>query len=140
MPTTVPLASQEVRWFFEGPANSHQPSKQWHETVAPLPKRGEVGPPQWKGRLDGQPDIYLLVSGGDDMGIGLALRHRIEMTDVSRTKVLRHQDLRHAFGTRGAGLQTCPVNHKSSTRSLTSATVQTRWKSLRALVAAVFFP
>jgi len=69
MPTTIPLASQEVRWFFEGPASSHQPLKQWHETVAPLPKRGEVGPPHWKGRLDGQPDTYLLVPGSDDMGI-----------------------------------------------------------------------
>jgi hypothetical protein len=67
--TTIPLASHEVRWFFEGQANRHESLKRWFETVAPIPKSAGVGPPVWKGRLDGEPDVYLLVPGSDDMGI-----------------------------------------------------------------------
>jgi hypothetical protein len=39
------------------------------ETIAPIQKSPGVGPPVWKGRLDDQPDVYLLVPGSDDMGI-----------------------------------------------------------------------
>ena len=71
MAQTIPMASHEVRWFFEGKADQHKPLKAWFETVAPIPipKNSGVGPPVWKGRLDDQPDIYLLVPGSDDMGI-----------------------------------------------------------------------
>ena len=69
MAKTIPLASHEVRWFFEGKANQHESLKRWFETIAPMPKSPGVGPPVWKGRLDDQPDVYLLVPGSDDMGI-----------------------------------------------------------------------
>jgi hypothetical protein len=69
MAQTVPFASHEVRWFFEGQANQHDSLKRWFETVAPMPKNPGVGPPVWKGRLDDKPDVYLLVPGSDDMGI-----------------------------------------------------------------------
>jgi hypothetical protein len=69
MPKIIPLASHEVRWFFEGRASQHESLKRWFETMAPIEKSPGVGPPAWKGRLDDQPDVYLLVPGSDDMGI-----------------------------------------------------------------------
>ena len=69
MAKTIPLASQEVRWFFEGPANQHESLKRWFETVAPIPKGPGVGSPVWKVRLNDDPDGYLLVPDSDDMGI-----------------------------------------------------------------------
>lgn len=69
MVKTIPLASHEVRWFFEGRANQHESLKRWFETVAPIPKDSGVGPPVWKIRLNDEPDVYLLVPGSDDMGI-----------------------------------------------------------------------
>ena len=69
MANTIPFASHEIRWFFEGKANQHESLKRWFETVAPIPKNAGVGPPVWKGRLDDQPDVYLIVPGSDDMGI-----------------------------------------------------------------------
>lgn len=66
---TIPFASHEVRWFFEGQVNQHQALKHWFETVAGIPKTSGVSPPIWKGRLDEEPDIYLLIPGSDDMGI-----------------------------------------------------------------------
>jgi len=71
MAETIPMASHEVRWFFEGKADQHKQLKDWFETVAPssISKHSGVGPPVWKLRLDDQPDIYLLVPGNDDMGI-----------------------------------------------------------------------
>lgn len=69
MAKTIPLASREVRWFFEGPADQHASLKRWFETVAPVPKSSGVGAPIWKGRLNGEPDVYLLVPGSDDIGI-----------------------------------------------------------------------
>jgi hypothetical protein len=69
MAQTIPLATHEVRWFFEGQAHQHKALKHWFETIAPLPKSPGVGPPVWQGRLDDQPDVYLLVPGSDDMGI-----------------------------------------------------------------------
>lgn len=65
----VPLASYEVRWFLAGAVDEHRALKSWLETAAPIQKKGDVGPPTWKGRLDDQPDVYLLVPGADDMGI-----------------------------------------------------------------------
>lgn len=69
MTKIIPLASHEVRWFFEGKLNQHESLKRWFETIAPIQKSYGVGPPMWKGRLDDQPDVYLLVPGSDDMGI-----------------------------------------------------------------------
>ena len=69
MAKTIPLASHEVRWFFEGKVNQHESLKRWFETIAPIQKSPGVGSPVWKGRLDDQPDVYLLVPGSDDMGI-----------------------------------------------------------------------
>ena len=69
MAKTIPLASHEVRWFFEGKAHQHESLKRWFETTAPIQKSPGVGPLVWKGRLEDQPDVYLLVPGSDDMGI-----------------------------------------------------------------------
>jgi hypothetical protein len=69
MAKTVPLVSHEVRWFFEGNTGRHESLKRWFETTTPVPQSPDVGPPEWKGRLDGQPDVYLLVPASDDMGI-----------------------------------------------------------------------
>ena len=69
MAQTIPLATYEVRWFFEGPVHQQASLQQWFETVAPLPKHPGVAPPVWQGRRDDAPDVYLLVPGSDDMGI-----------------------------------------------------------------------
>jgi hypothetical protein len=69
MENTAPFASREVRWFFEGKADRYDALTRWFETVAPVPKDPDIGPPAWQGRLDDQPDIYLLIPGGGDMGI-----------------------------------------------------------------------
>lgn len=69
MAKTNPLASHEVRWFFEGRADQHPTLMHWFETVDCIKKSPDVKPLQWNGRLDDQPDVYLLVPGGDDMGI-----------------------------------------------------------------------
>ncbi|MBC8123794.1 MAG: hypothetical protein H7Y22_18390 [Gemmatimonadaceae bacterium] len=69
MAKTIPLASHEVRWFFEGKVNQHESLKRWFEMIAPVQKSPGVGPPVWKGRFEDQPDVYLLVPGSDDMGI-----------------------------------------------------------------------
>ena len=63
MAQTIPLATHEVRWFFEGKAHQHEALQRWFETIAPIPKNPGVGPPVWQGRLDDQPDVYLLVPG-----------------------------------------------------------------------------
>lgn len=65
----IPFASHEVRWFFDGSAELHPLLRSWFETSSPIPKKGDLGPPVWMGRLDGKPDVYLLVPGADDMGI-----------------------------------------------------------------------
>jgi len=65
----VPFASHEVRWFFEGAAAQHPVLRKWFETFAPVEKKGDPGPPLWTGRLGGEPDVYLLVPGADDIGI-----------------------------------------------------------------------
>lgn len=69
MEKTVPFASREVRWFFEGKPDQNESLKHWFETVAPIPKNPDVGQPVWQGRLDDQPDIYLIIPGSGDMGI-----------------------------------------------------------------------
>jgi hypothetical protein len=44
MAKTIPLASHEVRWFFEGKADQHESLKRWFETTAPIQKRSGIGP------------------------------------------------------------------------------------------------
>lgn len=65
----IPFASHEVRWFFDGAVAQHPALRSWFEASSPIPKKDGFGPPVWMGRLDGQPDVYLLVPGADDMGI-----------------------------------------------------------------------
>lgn len=69
MINSIPVASHEVRWFFEGNADQNKLLKDWFETSDPLQKNDNVGQPVWTGRLNDQPDIYLLIPGGDDIGI-----------------------------------------------------------------------
>jgi hypothetical protein len=69
MATSVPLASQEVRWFFDGESAKHATMKTWFEQHSPYSKASGVGPPEWRQRKDAKPDIYLLMPGADDMGI-----------------------------------------------------------------------
>jgi len=63
------LASQEVRWFFDGPVDANHGLKRWVETSDPLKRDKSLSAPKWKGRLDEEPDIYLLVPHYADMGI-----------------------------------------------------------------------
>lgn len=69
MEKMVPFASHEVRWFFEGASDQHDSLKHWFVTAEPFPKSTDVGPPVWRGRLDDQPDVYLIIPGSGDMGI-----------------------------------------------------------------------
>jgi hypothetical protein len=91
--TTVPLASHEVRWFFEGTADDHRDLKRWFETTDPVMKDRGVGTPTWKGRLDDQPDVYLLIPGSQDMGIkwregGLQIKGRV--ASLGTQQLARH--------------------------------------------------
>lgn len=63
------VASQEVRWFFNGSVDAHAELKSWIEKFCPLEKDDPIAPPIWKGRLDGKPDMYFLIPGQIDMGI-----------------------------------------------------------------------
>ena len=69
MAGTIPLATLEVRWFFDGKSDQQASLKHWFETATPIPRAPGVGPPVRTGRFDDQPDIYLLVPGSGDMGI-----------------------------------------------------------------------
>ena len=65
----VPFASHEVRWFFDGAVDSNPLLRDWFKTSAQVRRKGDFGQPVWMGRLDGKPDVYLLLPGADDMGI-----------------------------------------------------------------------
>lgn len=69
MENSVPFASREVRWFFEGKPDRYESMKHWFETATPIAKNPDVGPTVWQGRLDDQPDVYLIKPGSCDMGI-----------------------------------------------------------------------
>jgi hypothetical protein len=69
MENALPFDSREVRWFFDGKPDRHGSLKHWFETVAPIPNSHDSAPPLWQGRLDDQPDIYLIIPGSGDMGI-----------------------------------------------------------------------
>jgi hypothetical protein len=59
----IPLASHEVRWFFQGSAEDHLDLKKWFETTEPVKKNAALGPPSLKGPLGDQPDVYLQIPG-----------------------------------------------------------------------------
>jgi hypothetical protein len=63
------LASQEVRWFFKEAIDQYPALRSWVETTNPIEREASVAAPAWKGRLNGKPDVYLLVPGYADMGI-----------------------------------------------------------------------
>ncbi len=65
----LPFASVETRWFFAGPAQRHPELRHWFETCRPFTGSADPGKPEWKGRAGGEPDVYLLMPGCDDMGI-----------------------------------------------------------------------
>ena len=65
----LPLATIETRWFFDGGSERHSALRSWFETCRPFPKDGSVRAPEWRGRVDGKPDVYLLMPGCTDMGI-----------------------------------------------------------------------
>jgi hypothetical protein len=69
MAARAPIATREVRWFFEGPSSRHESLRRWFETSEPVAKIGAPGAPAWRGRLGGAPDVYLLVPGADDLGV-----------------------------------------------------------------------
>lgn len=65
----MPLATIEVRWFFVGGIKMYPALERWLMSSSPVPKDGIVAAPVWQGRLDGQPDSYLVLPGSEDMGI-----------------------------------------------------------------------
>jgi hypothetical protein len=65
----LPLATIETRWFFDGESARHPRLRAWFESCAPFPKLATVPAPAWRGRMDGKPDVYLLMPGCTDMGI-----------------------------------------------------------------------
>jgi hypothetical protein len=66
----VPLATIEVRWFFEGALeDTGRGVAAWFEAKAP-PSRGQPAPMAWDPRSPAwRQDRYLLIPGHDDMGI-----------------------------------------------------------------------
>ena len=65
----MPLMSHEVRWFLPGELARFPELRDWIEAARPFPTDGAVPPPAPVDRLDGAPDVYVLVPGGDDMGL-----------------------------------------------------------------------
>ena len=65
----MPLMSHEVRWFFPGELARFPELRDWIQTARPFPADGAVPPPAATDRLDGAPDVYVLLPGGDDLGL-----------------------------------------------------------------------
>jgi hypothetical protein len=65
----MPLMSHEVRWYFPGELARFKELIDWIEATKPFQEEGVVPPPAPEGRLDGKPDVYLVVPGADDMGV-----------------------------------------------------------------------
>jgi hypothetical protein len=65
----LPLATIETRWFFAGPSQRHPELRHWFETCTPFAVSGDVAKPEWRGRVRGEPDVYLLMPGCTDMGV-----------------------------------------------------------------------
>jgi hypothetical protein len=64
-----PFTSCELRWFLDGDSAQHAEIRRWFTECAPFSKERAVGPPEWQGRLGGEPDVYLLLPGYVDTGI-----------------------------------------------------------------------
>jgi hypothetical protein len=62
----MPLATHEVRWFFDGWANEAGILSDWFLAANPFSRDEEIPEPEWK---DWRTDVYLLIPGGTDMGI-----------------------------------------------------------------------
>lgn len=74
MPNTLPAAtppfpSLEVRWFLDGEAEAHPELLDWFLHSRPVARHGHIAEPRWQGRLNDEPDLYLLLPGSDDMGV-----------------------------------------------------------------------
>ena len=65
----APFATIETRWFFEGDSSRHPALRRWFESCSPFPRPDDLPEPEWKGRADDEPDVYLLMPGCTDMGI-----------------------------------------------------------------------
>lgn len=87
MPTAI--ATCEVRWFLEGPVSAHPALRQWFESGPSVGTTSTLPPPEWKGRLGGRPDRYLLFPGAMDMGVKwregeLQIKGRVEELGAQR--------------------------------------------------------
>lgn len=74
MPSTLPAAippypSLEVRWFLDGEPEAHPELPDWFLHSRPVGRHGHIAEPRWQGRLNDEPDLYLLLQGSDDMGV-----------------------------------------------------------------------
>jgi len=67
MPVNDPLATVEVRWFFDGAAASHTALAEWFENATLPAQSGNAPSLKWRDRTD----TYLLLPSSDDMGIKL---------------------------------------------------------------------
>jgi hypothetical protein len=91
----LPFTSIETRWFFEGAPGRYPGLRRWFETSTPFPRAAGVAAPEWRERAGGEPDVYLLVPGGTDMGIKwregtLQIKGRVEDLGARRFDT-RHQ-------------------------------------------------
>ena len=82
------FTSIEVRWFFDGGVAAHAELRRWFEADSGT---------EWRSRLDGEPDVYLLLPGAEDMGI----KWREGLLQV---KGRAAADGIQAFGSRHAGV------------------------------------
>lgn len=64
-----PFASCEVRWFLDGDSARHAGIRHWFTECAPYSKEKTVRRPEWRGRLGGDPDVYLLLPDYVNTGI-----------------------------------------------------------------------
>jgi len=65
----LPFPSLEVRWFLDGEPESQPELLDWFLRCRPVSRHGEITDPQWQGRLNDEPDVYLVLPGNEDMGI-----------------------------------------------------------------------
>jgi hypothetical protein len=63
------LPSHEVRWFLNGGIDQNKALRAWVESCRPFERIGDFEDAAWKGRLNGMPDVYVLVPGHADIGI-----------------------------------------------------------------------
>jgi len=65
----APLTSIELRWFLDGAAAVHGDLQRWFDAHEPFRRAAGVGAPLRQPRRGGDPDVYLLLDGCEDMGI-----------------------------------------------------------------------